>query len=167
MEPIAASFVVRALRGRGSTTRSNAAGVTVESYYDGGRAGDGDGDAHPMRKGEEEQAAHKRAEDQPPHKRAGEPPNNKRAEEPKRSGWGAFVWFLFWLVLFGLPAAMLSWSSNELAGWHWMARIPFAIFAFLFGLSYLLVHLVNKLDLIIALRALRSHEPAMREAMLM
>lgn len=45
-------------------------------------------------------------------------------------------------------AVYLSWTSNSLIEWNIFAKLFFAIFAFLFSVSYLITHLINKWDLI-------------------
>jgi hypothetical protein len=58
------------------------------------------------------------------------------------------------LILFGVPAAYLSWTSNTTVGWHWGFKLVFALFAFTFGLTYLVAHLLHKLDLLMLVRRL-------------
>jgi hypothetical protein len=66
---------------------------------------------------------------------------------------------IFWLVIniilaviFGVIGAWLSWSSNSVIGYHIALKILFAIFAFLFGLMYVIIHLIFKLDLLSAIK---------------
>lgn len=51
-------------------------------------------------------------------------------------------------IVFGIIAVWLSWKANTLAGWNVLAKLIFAIFAFLFGLVYVIIYLVCKLDLV-------------------
>ena len=50
-------------------------------------------------------------------------------------------------IALAIFAVNLSWSSNSLIGWNTFAKVFFALVAFLNGASYLVIHLVNKLDL--------------------
>ena len=92
-----------------------------------------------------------------------------RVEDDKALETFSTVFVVFgvvWMLIVGVPAVYLSWTSNTLIGWHVGFKIFFAIFAFLTGLSYLLTHLINKLDLINFIkRSARSNaQPAMRTA---
>lgn len=66
-------------------------------------------------------------------------------------------------ILIGGFASWLSWSSNASIGWHPVFCVIFSIFAFIFAGSYLLGHLLFKVDLLFALRAakglLRANAP--------
>lgn len=77
----------------------------------------------------------------------------RRAE--RQTGPTLLFWLvtLLWLLLFGAPAAYLSWSSNSLIGWHWLMKAFFAFFAFTNGFWYLISHLIHKVDLIRHIRA--------------
>lgn len=67
----------------------------------------------------------------------------------------ACIFFLVWLGL-GVWAVTLSWSSNSMVGWGALPKVFFAIVAFLFNQSYLLTHLIWKLDLIWYIRSLEE-----------
>ena len=66
-------------------------------------------------------------------------------------GFTFFIILLLLLSLLGIPAAYLSWTSNTVVGWNFAFKLLFAIVAFFNGLSYLLTHLICKLDLLHAL----------------
>ena len=55
--------------------------------------------------------------------------------------------FILYLVL-GVYAAKLSWYSNTKAGWSQGYKVLFAIFAFMFPLTYITAHVLFKLDLL-------------------
>jgi hypothetical protein len=79
---------------------------------------------------------------------------SRRALESIGSGFVVFM--IVWTINFGVPAAILSWMANNRIGWNTPAKAIFSIFAFLFGLNYLLIHLVNKLDLLNAVKRLSA-----------
>jgi hypothetical protein len=58
-------------------------------------------------------------------------------------------------LLLGVWAAYLSYTSNRLIDWGHPWCIVFAIIAFFSGAHYLFIHLINKLDLICAIRKMR------------
>lgn len=67
------------------------------------------------------------------------------------------------LVVFfalGIWAAYLSWTSNTVVGWNTFAKVIFAIFAYFSNLSYLLGHLIYKLDLLNMIQKLSAARPA-------
>lgn len=67
-------------------------------------------------------------------------------------GIGFFIlYIIIWLSL-GTLAAYLSWKSNSVAGWSTLPKSIFSLFAFFFCLSYLISHLIHKLDLLNLLR---------------
>ena len=59
-------------------------------------------------------------------------------------------------VVFGVPAAYLSWSCNSLLEWTAPAKALFSAFAFVFGLEYILAFVVLKGDLVSELRRLKN-----------
>jgi hypothetical protein len=61
-------------------------------------------------------------------------------------------------ILIGVWAAKLSWSSNELVQYSVVPRAIFAIFAFLFGVVYLLSYLLFKWDLVTEIVRISSGE---------
>jgi hypothetical protein len=68
------------------------------------------------------------------------------------TAWVIFGLTIFlWVVLGGL-AVYLSWTSNRLIGWNVAYCLLFAVFAALFETSYIVTHLVNKLDLLVYIR---------------
>ena len=87
-----------------------------------------------------------------------------KQQQGGRAAAVAWAWAALWTLLFGVPAFVLSWTSNARAGWGWPARLAFGALAFLFGFLYLVVHLVNKLDLLLALKALGGGAPALAPA---
>ncbi len=72
----------------------------------------------------------------------------------------AVVMYIVWMVLFGIPAVYFSWTSNGLIGWNVGMKIFFAFFAFVSGLSYLFIHLINKLDLFLFIKQARMGQSA-------
>ena len=58
----------------------------------------------------------------------------------------------------GVWAAVLSFKSNRLINWGIGWSILFAVFAFFANLNYLVIHLINKLDLIHTVRAPRFQQ---------
>lgn len=70
-------------------------------------------------------------------------------------GW--LIW-LVWFVGFGMWAANLSWTANTLAEWGFVWKVFFAVFAFLFGLSYVLPYYVYKADLVRVLMRLQNSD---------
>ena len=60
-------------------------------------------------------------------------------------------WLLItlWTLLWGLPAAYLSWTSNTLVEWHIIFKVLFSIGAFFWGIAYLLGYLIFRLDLVL------------------
>ncbi len=75
-------------------------------------------------------------------------------KEKKKAFWVSVIISIIFTLIFGIPAAILSWMSNTTIGWNPYAKVFFAFFAFLMGFNYLIIHLVNKLDLLIALKKL-------------
>ena len=69
---------------------------------------------------------------------------------------GVVIFFIVLMYLIeialGIWAAMLSWKSNSLIEWGTGFKVLFSIFAFFGGWHYLLIHLINKQDLILAIR---------------
>ena len=55
--------------------------------------------------------------------------------------------FILYLAL-GVYAAKLSWYSNTKAGWSQGYKVLFAIFAFMFPITYITAHVLFKLDLL-------------------
>jgi hypothetical protein len=56
------------------------------------------------------------------------------------------------LGLLGGAAAYLSWTSNTLIVWNTAWRVLFAVFAFLFGMSYLVTYVVCRLDMVLYIK---------------
>lgn len=75
-------------------------------------------------------------------------------KEEKGSIFGLVV-FLIFFVLLAVWAVSLSWSSNTMAGWSLVPKIFFAFFAALFNMSYLMSHLLHKVDLLMVLKELK------------
>ena len=63
----------------------------------------------------------------------------------------------------GIWAASLSFKANRLVNWGTTASILFAIFAFFANIQYLLIHLVNKLDLISAIKSRGAAAPPQQQ----
>ena len=68
--------------------------------------------------------------------------------------WTAIIGCVAWLLITGVPAAVLSWKSNTVAGWHWTAKALFALISFNAGLTYLVAHVLFKMDLLAVVRAM-------------
>ena len=64
--------------------------------------------------------------------------------------------FLVYLIL-GFYAAKLSWYSNTKAGWSNGYKVLFAIFAFMFPITYITAHIIFKLDLLAKMKGGQSH----------
>lgn len=73
-----------------------------------------------------------------------------------------FVAELVIYIILGSLSAWLSWTSNTTVGWHPIFRVIFSIFAFIFSLTYVLSHVMFKLDLLSALHLARSVTTAVR-----
>ena len=54
-------------------------------------------------------------------------------------------------------AVYLSWTSNSLIGNPAVLKVIFAIFAFLSGINYLFIHLVNKWDMVRYIKSIKSN----------
>lgn len=52
------------------------------------------------------------------------------------------------LLALSVVSAYLSWSSNSLVGWSTGGKVFFAVFAFVFQISYIPSHILHKLDLL-------------------
>lgn len=59
-------------------------------------------------------------------------------------------------VVFGVPAAYLSWTCNALLEWSSPAKALFSAVAFVFGIEYILAFAVLKGDLVAELRRLKN-----------
>lgn len=51
-------------------------------------------------------------------------------------------------IAFGIAAVYFSWVSNTVCEWNVGFKIIYAIFAFLFGLSYVIIYVINRMDAI-------------------
>ena len=49
-------------------------------------------------------------------------------------------------ILIGLFAFYLSWSCNTALGYHIIVKVIFGVFAFLFGLVYLILYIIFRID---------------------
>jgi hypothetical protein len=56
------------------------------------------------------------------------------------------------LLLFGVPAAYISWASNTLVGWHAVFKVIFSFLAFCNGFLYLLLFLFHRLDMFLYIK---------------
>ena len=52
------------------------------------------------------------------------------------------------LCTFGSLAAYLSWGANTLIGWNTVCRVLFALLSFAFSLTFLVVYVCNRLDMV-------------------
>lgn len=86
--------------------------------------------------------------------------NNHRYDDRDDDNKGQKIFSLIvWIVssvLFGAVAAYLSWTSNTVVGHDVALKVFFAIFAFLFGVWYIISHVIHKLDLVSALKAYKG-----------
>ena len=87
--------------------------------------------------------------------------------DDKKMWTPAFIVVVFILgtidLVIGVVAATYSWKSNALAGWSPASRVIYAFIAFLFGMNYLLSHLIHKADLVSVVK--RCHgEPTAKRA---
>ena len=55
-----------------------------------------------------------------------------------------------WIValVVGVPAAYLSWSANTVIGWGNFPKTVFSMFAFAFGGTYIIDHVIYKWDML-------------------
>lgn len=67
-------------------------------------------------------------------------------------------------LLLGSLAAWLSWTSNASISWHPLMRVLFSLFAFVFSASYIVGHVLFKLDLLSALRVSKGLSQAVAVA---
>lgn len=58
-------------------------------------------------------------------------------------------------MLIGAYASYLSWTSNSSIGWHPGFRVLFSIMSFFCAATYIMGHLLFKLDILAALQAAR------------
>jgi len=65
-------------------------------------------------------------------------------------------------LVIGVIAATYSWKSNALAGWGPASRVVYAFLAFLFGMNYLLSHLIHKADLVSVVKRCHGEPTANR-----
>ena len=56
--------------------------------------------------------------------------------------------FLLFYISLGMYSAKLSWYSNTIVGWTVGYKVIFAIFAFMFPITYIIIYIIFKLDLI-------------------
>jgi len=74
--------------------------------------------------------------------------NNEDYERKERLSTPlVMLMFVIYLIL-GIYAAKLSWHSNTKAGWNNGYKVIFAIFAFMFPITYTTAHIIFKLDLL-------------------
>lgn len=59
-------------------------------------------------------------------------------------------------VVFGIPAAYLSWTTNAMLEWNVFFKVLFAIIAFFYGIEYILLYVIFKYDLVLELRRLKN-----------
>jgi hypothetical protein len=64
-----------------------------------------------------------------------------------------FIAYVVIALVFGIPAAWLSYDSNSILGWNPFFKIIFAMIAFVFSLDYMLNHLVHKWDMLNYIRS--------------
>jgi hypothetical protein len=76
--------------------------------------------------------------------------SNASPVEEKTSAAKTVLTIVYITILVGIGAygAYISWAANTLAGWGTVAKVIFSLFAFLFGLSYLITYFIHKLDLV-------------------
>jgi hypothetical protein len=72
--------------------------------------------------------------------------------ESRKGAAATIVFCVAWTLLFGIPAAILSWTSNTVVGWHPCFKVVFALVALCNGLLSLLIHLIHKADLLSFIR---------------
>lgn len=58
-------------------------------------------------------------------------------------------------LLIGAYASYLSWTANSSIGWHPGFRVLFSFISFFFAATYIIGHLLFKLDILAALQAAR------------
>lgn len=55
-------------------------------------------------------------------------------------------------IVIGGYAAWLSWEANDLAGYGIFLKVLFAMFAFFFGTTFLVIYLICKFDLVMTIK---------------
>jgi hypothetical protein len=63
------------------------------------------------------------------------------------------------MILVGCLAVYLSWTSNTVCGWNSVFKTIYAIFAFIFGLNYIITYVICRLDAIILLKRRNTSLP--------
>lgn len=85
---------------------------------------------------------------------------SKNIEEQKQERLSTplvMLMFIIYLIL-GIYAARLSWFSNTKAGWNNGYKVLFAIFAFMFPVTYITAHIIFKLDLLSKIKVGHSYK---------
>lgn len=59
-------------------------------------------------------------------------------------------------VLIGVVALWLSWQCNTWMGYHWIIKAIYGAFAFLFGLTYIVLYILLRWDVCMVLRYKRG-----------
>lgn len=91
---------------------------------------------------------------------------NRRYDDDDGSKMGTatlIIYIVLWVV-FGLIAVWLSWSSNSVAGYNALLKILFAIFAFLFAGTYIIFHIICKLDLLHLIKMMQMQQQMQMQA---
>jgi hypothetical protein len=82
------------------------------------------------------------------------PDDAKAARWFGRAGLTLALIVLAWELVMCTLAVYLSWTSNSLIGWSAVPKVFFAICAFLCGTWYVVMHVVNKLDMVLYIKRL-------------
>ena len=85
------------------------------------------------------------------------PENMEQQRQERLSTPLVMLMFIVYLIL-GIYAARLSWFSNTKAGWSNGYKVLFAIFAFMFPVTYITAHIIFKLDLLAKIKGGQSYK---------
>jgi hypothetical protein len=81
---------------------------------------------------------------------------DKEIEENERMSTPVVMLLFIVYLILGFYAARLSWYSNTKAGWSNGYKVLFAIFAFMFPITYITAHIIFKLDLLAKIKGGQS-----------
>ena len=83
--------------------------------------------------------------------------DNKDVEQKERLSTPLVMLMFIVYLLLGFYAAKMSWYSNTRAGWSNGYKVLFAIFAFMFPITYITAHIIFKLDLLAKIKGGQSY----------
>ena len=85
-------------------------------------------------------------------------PKSEEIEQKERLSTPLVMLIFIMYLILGVYAAKLSWYSNTKAGWNNGYKILFAIFAFMFPITYITAHIIFKLDLLAKIKGGHSYK---------